>query len=184
MGSVPVANPSPTRKLRFSRRAALLAVVLLACISAVLVAIAFSWPADPVEPNYEWLSLTNATNLPINQPVLIKNRRLYLVRLENNDVLALSRRSTHLGCTVPWRSDFEFHGRKGWFRDPCSGSTWAVDGSVAFGPAARDMDWYPVATVRGDVIVDVRNKLCAPASKGTTYSPCLPVDQYRGTPPR
>ncbi len=38
-------------------------------------------------------------------------------------LLALYHKCPHLGCTVPWRPDFTFDNRKGWFRCPCHGST-------------------------------------------------------------
>ena len=55
-------------------------------------------------------------------------------------LLALWWKCPHLGCTVPWRSDFNFEGVTGWFRCPCHGSTYTRAGVRAFGPAPRPMD--------------------------------------------
>jgi cytochrome b6-f complex iron-sulfur subunit len=55
-------------------------------------------------------------------------------------LLALWHRCPHLGCTVPWRSGFNFEGDKGWFRCPCHGSTFTKAGVRVFGPAPRSMD--------------------------------------------
>lgn len=57
-----------------------------------------------------------------------------------NGLLALWHRCPHLGCTVPWRSGFNFQGDKGWFRCPCHGSTYTRAGVLVFGPAPRSMD--------------------------------------------
>jgi cytochrome b6-f complex iron-sulfur subunit len=69
--------------------------------------------------------------------------------------LALSRKCPHLGCTVPFRTDFTFtdplDGKTttGWFRCPCHGSTYTDTGRRVFGPAPRSMDVYAL-TVADD----------------------------------
>ena len=55
-------------------------------------------------------------------------------------LLAMWRKCPHLGCTVPWRSGFNYEGDKGWFRCPCHGSTYTKAGVRVFGPAPRSMD--------------------------------------------
>jgi cytochrome b6-f complex iron-sulfur subunit len=55
-------------------------------------------------------------------------------------LLALWRKCPHLGCSVPWRSGFNFEGDAGWFRCPCHGSTYTKAGVRVFGPAPRSMD--------------------------------------------
>ncbi len=55
-------------------------------------------------------------------------------------LLALWWKCPHLGCTIPWRSDFPFEGVSGWFRCPCHGSTYTSGGIRVFGPAPRPMD--------------------------------------------
>jgi cytochrome b6-f complex iron-sulfur subunit len=69
-------------------------------------------------------------------------------------ILALWWKCPHLGCTVPWRPDFNgatvnFPGIVGWFRCPCHGSTYSRAGVRVFGPAPRSMDTMAV-TVNGD----------------------------------
>ena len=193
MGSIPVAHPTPPRRLRVSRAAALIAIIAGILTAASLALIAFAWPATPSEPANQWVRLARAEELPVNEPVVVREHRLFLVKLESGEVLALSRRDPRLGCTVPWRPDFEFQGKKGWFRNPCHSQTYDVTGHCVFGPCARDLDRYPVAIVNGEVLVDVRNVLCGndgyqgtPVRLGRAtpfiYS-CLPVVQYRGQPP-
>lgn len=60
-------------------------------------------------------------------------------------VIALYQKCPHLGCTVPYRPDFEFQGRKGWFRCPCHGSTYTKEGGIIVaGPAPRPLDVFPL----------------------------------------
>lgn len=63
-------------------------------------------------------------------------------------VLALYEKCTHLGfCRVPWRPDFVFLGRTGWFRCPCHGATYTKGGVRVFGPAPRSLDTFPITDV-------------------------------------
>ncbi len=64
-------------------------------------------------------------------------------------VLAMWWKCPHLGCTVPWRSDFTFEAVTGWFRCPCHGSTYTKAGIRVFGPAPRPLDTMDI-TVNDD----------------------------------
>jgi Rieske Fe-S protein len=86
-------------------------------------------------------------------------RDFHLVRRQDGFV-AFWYRCTHMGCTVPYRPDFEWtvNGRteKGLFRCPCHGSTYSRDeADVVFGPAPRPLDAVPVQIKRGRVLVTV-----------------------------
>ena len=60
-------------------------------------------------------------------------------------MLAIYQKCTHLGCTVPWRPDFQFEGTTGWFRCPCHGSTYTKGAAtLVFGPAPRPLDLFEV----------------------------------------
>jgi cytochrome b6-f complex iron-sulfur subunit len=74
--------------------------------------------------------------------------RFYLTRVENGGFLALSRRCTHLGCTVPW---VEGEGR---FVCPCHASSFDLHGEVLSPPAPRALDLHPVRIENGVVKVD------------------------------
>lgn len=77
----------------------------------------------------------------------------HLVRLGGGEFLALYPIDPHRGCPVSWRPDFEWEGRTGWFRNPCHGELYFIDGMRAFGPSPRDLDRSPIAVVDGRVIV-------------------------------
>ncbi|MDP2948342.1 MAG: Rieske 2Fe-2S domain-containing protein [Chloroflexota bacterium] len=98
---------------------------------------------------------------PGADPVRIAEGRLWLVNLEPGQegspggVLALYQKCPHLGCTVPWRPEFEFAGSKGWFRCPCHGSTYTKGGILVFGPSPRPLDTMKVEVqANGDLIVN------------------------------
>ena len=71
--------------------------------------------------------------------------KFYLARLEDGGFLAMSRRCTHLNCTVPWVE------KEGRFICPCHASEFDITGAVINPPAPRALDLYPV-TIENDVL--------------------------------
>lgn len=63
----------------------------------------------------------------------------YLARLEDGGFLALHRRCTHLGCSLPWDRDQQQ------FICPCHASVFDIRGEIVRSPAARAMDLFPVS---------------------------------------
>ncbi|HEY5477917.1 MAG TPA: Rieske 2Fe-2S domain-containing protein [Tepidiformaceae bacterium] len=106
-------------------------------------------------------------------PMRVSEGKFWLANLQGSqgDVLqvggtggliALYWKCPHLGCTVPWRSDFNggtvnFPGIIGWFRCPCHGSTYSHAGVRVFGPAPRSMDTF-LLTVNGDGSITVNTR--------------------------
>jgi cytochrome b6-f complex iron-sulfur subunit len=72
----------------------------------------------------------------------------YLARLPDGGLLALSRKCTHLGCSVPWVAEEKR------FICPCHASVFDIQGNVANPPAPRALDLFPVSLVNGIVKVD------------------------------
>ena len=79
--------------------------------------------------------------------------KFYLARIEDGGFLALSRRCTHLGCTVPWV------GEEGRFVCPCHASSFDIRGEVLSPPAPRALDLHPVRIENGVVKVDTGTTL-------------------------
>jgi cytochrome b6-f complex iron-sulfur subunit len=72
----------------------------------------------------------------------------YLARLEDGGFLALHRKCTHLGCTVPWSANEQR------FSCPCHGSAFDIRGDVLSAPATRALDRFAVKIDNGVVKVD------------------------------
>jgi cytochrome b6-f complex iron-sulfur subunit len=75
--------------------------------------------------------------------------RFYLTRLADGGFLALSRKCTHLGCTVPWDEQEKR------FACPCHASAFDITGRVISPPAPRALDAYPVTIENEIVKVDI-----------------------------
>lgn len=72
----------------------------------------------------------------------------YLARLQDGGFLALHRKCTHLGCTVPWIPDEQR------FVCPCHASAFDIRGDVLSAPAARALELFTVRIDNGIVKVD------------------------------
>lgn len=78
----------------------------------------------------------------------IQKGRFFISHLEDEGLLAIWHRCTHLGCTVPYRED------ESRFHCPCHSSIFNKNGEVVSGPAPRPLDIFPIEIVDGEVIVD------------------------------
>lgn len=79
--------------------------------------------------------------------------RFHLVRDQDGGFLALHRKCTHLGCSVPWKEDEER------FACPCHASAFDIHGDVVNAPAPRPLDLFAVTINDGVVKVDTTKLL-------------------------
>ena len=79
--------------------------------------------------------------------------QFYLVRLDDGGFLAVSRKCTHLGCTVPW---VEAEKK---FICPCHSSVFDINGAIIQSPAPRPLDIFPVVIENSMVKVDTTKKI-------------------------
>lgn len=86
---------------------------------------------------------------PLNSVTAFVRDRFYLCRLKDGGFLAVSRKCTHLGCTVPWRD------KEKRFSCPCHASAFDIRGEVISPPAPRALDIYPIQIENNVVKVNV-----------------------------
>ena len=79
--------------------------------------------------------------------------QFYVCRLKDGGILAVSRKCTHLGCTVPWDAG------KQQFICPCHASAFDITGEVMSAPAPRALDIHPVIIENNVVKVDTGTKI-------------------------
>jgi cytochrome b6-f complex iron-sulfur subunit len=150
----PVAGAAPRRRL-LTRRVFVLggfwSGLALAVVGALGGPLRFVWPPALGAFGRSYTVRPEEVPLPGTDPVRFPIGRFYLVHLEEGQegsrggVLAVYQKCTHLGCTVPWRPDFEFQTRKGWYRCPCHGSTFTRGAAILVaGPAPRPLDTMAV----------------------------------------
>jgi len=114
----------------------------------IAVAFAFLRPGKPEahRENADTIVTAGAVNTFVPDSVTAFVRgRFYLARLADGGFLALSRKCTHLGCTVPWVE------KENRFACPCHASAFDITGNVISPPAPRALDIYPL-TIENDIV--------------------------------
>ncbi len=179
----PVATPVPRRPV-LTRRLFILGgfwtTIGLAMVGLLGPSLDFAYPRRVAGGARDVFVSKDVIPGPGDDPVAIPEGRFFLLNLEpgttpNGEetpggLLALWRKCPHLGCTVPWRPDFSFLGRTGWFRCPCHGSTYTKEGGILVaGPAPRPMDVFPLE-VQEDNSIKVTTGVSA-AEKGGPENP-------------
>ena len=93
-------------------------------------------------------------------------RRMWLVRADSGEVLALFSRDPHSGCNVALDSidagDYSGPG----FRGECTGSLFLPDGTRLSGPAPRGLDRFATEVEDDIVRIDVTQAILGPCSPG------------------
>ena len=127
-----------------------LALGSLALIEVVGLVVAYLRPGKPrgTSPAEAVIEAGTVDRFANNSVTAFVRGKFYLCRLEDGGFMALSRKCTHLGCTVPWID------KEKRFACPCHGSAYDIRGEVISPPAPRPLDIYPVAIENNIVKVD------------------------------
>jgi len=135
-----------TRRSFFNKLWLLLGAVAFAELIALILA--FFRPRKSVQSEQEQDAIVVAGPVDNFEPGTVSafvQGKFYLARLEDGGFLALSRRCTHLSCTVPW---VEGEQR---FICPCHSSEFDIRGEVISPPAPRALDLFTVS-IENDVL--------------------------------
>ena len=90
-----------------------------------------------------------ADDFTVGSVTPIREGRFFLVRDQSGGFLALSKKCTHLGCSLAWDEE----NKK--FVCPCHGSSFDMAGNVLAPPATRGLDNYPIRFEDGVVLVNI-----------------------------
>lgn len=96
-----------------------------------------------------FVSPGNIENFQANSVTAVPEGGFYLACLEDGSFLALSRRCTHLGCSLLWDEG------KTSFICPCHGSSFDLTGEVLTPPATRALESYPLRIENSVIRVNV-----------------------------
>ena len=162
----PVASQAPRVRPFVSRRALLAggfwSGLGLAMVGLLGAPLSFLWPRKVTGFGGKVTVPAAKVPAPGSEPVHIPEGKFFLANLAPGQekspggLLALWHKCPHLGCSVPWRGDFEYGGSKGWYRCPCHGSTYTRGaGLLVFGPAPRPLDTMAIEVKdNGDIVVN------------------------------
>jgi cytochrome b6-f complex iron-sulfur subunit len=144
--STPTAETEPTR--RDFLKLAWAGLGALALVETGIMAVAFSLPRVAEGEFGSIVTAGPVDDFPSNSVTPFTQARFYLSRLEDGGFLALYRKCTHLGCSVPWEQP------DNQFLCPCHASAFDAKGDVLNPPAPRALDLFPVIIEDGLVKVD------------------------------
>ena len=93
------------------------------------------------------------SDFSVNTVTAFQRGHFYLARLESGGFMALSRKCTHLGCTVIWDEE------KSRFECPCHASAFNLAGDVLSKPAPRALDYHGISIENDIVKVDTGKRM-------------------------
>lgn len=123
----------------------------LAMAEVIALVGAFLWPRDNrTKGAMAGLIITAGPvdKFKVDSVTAFVRGKFYLARLADGGFLALSRKCTHLGCTVPWLP------KEGMFECPCHASAFDIRGEVVRPPAPRALDIHHLFIENNVVKVD------------------------------
>jgi cytochrome b6-f complex iron-sulfur subunit len=123
----------------------------LATVEIISLVVAFLRPGNKLAKGAVGTLIITAgpvDKFPVDSVTAFVRGKFYLARLADGGFLALSRKCTHLGCTVPWLS------KEGLFECPCHASAFDIRGEVIRPPAPRALDIYTLHIENNVVKVD------------------------------
>jgi len=147
-------NPLPSRRSFLNKLWLVLGVLAIAEVAGLVIA--FLKPRKPrAQPEGlgGWITCGPVEDFSTGTVTAFQRGHFYLSRLEDGGFLALSRKCTHLGCTVIWDEE------KSRFECPCHASAFNLMGDVISKPAPRALDYYAVSIENSIVTVDTGKKL-------------------------
>ena len=121
---------------------------LVACAEAIWLVVSFLKPRKLKKKTGDFggiIEVGPITSFEPNSVTAFPRGHFYLARLEDGGFLALHRKCTHLGCTVPWVDAEKL------FICPCHASTFDIRGIVLKAPAVRALDLFKV-TIENKII--------------------------------
>ena len=129
---------------------------VLAVAEVIGLAIAFLRPSNKTSQHEAYGGLVTCgpvADFAVNTVTAFQRGHFYLARLENGGFMALSRKCTHLGCTVIWDE------KTGRFECPCHASAFNLKGDVISKPAPRALDYHGIVIENNIVKVDTGKRM-------------------------
>ena len=121
----------------------------IALAEFVWVVVSFFRPRQNNRPRNDTIMTAGKVgDYAFNSVTAFPRGQFYLTRIDDGGFLAISRRCTHLGCTVPW---FEKEKK---FVCPCHSSVFDISGAVVQAPAPRALDLYRLWIENEVIFVD------------------------------
>jgi menaquinol-cytochrome c reductase iron-sulfur subunit len=148
-----------TRRTFYSAAIAGLGGLMTAALAAPAAAYLLFKPRSQKQADF--VPAADLSQLTVNKPeevvfhrtrvdgwrVLSEKSTAWVVRKDEDHVVAFTPQCTHLGCAYHWDE------KENNFLCPCHTSTFAIDGKVLSGPAPRPLDRYVTRIEQGKLLI-------------------------------
>lgn len=147
--SVEEQQPQQTTRRRFYE-AVIVGAQAIIGIALAVPAVFYLLAPPKTRRESDWIEATDIATLNPKTPVEVSFRKsrvdgwkvinqketAWVVKMDDNRVVAFGPQCTHLGCAYHWEE------AKADFLCPCHTSVFSIDGKVISGPAPRPLDRY------------------------------------------
>jgi cytochrome b6-f complex iron-sulfur subunit len=144
-----IKEKMPRRKFIKALWIALISVSFLEIASVIIAFLTSGGRKSGAAQHSKMKVLAKAEDIPFDSVTAFRSDRLYLVRMKDGGLMALSLKCTHLGCAITWNKD------SGEFDCPCHASSFNQKGEVISPPAPRALDTYPLKIEGGLIKADL-----------------------------
>lgn len=139
---------------RWLQRYGLGVPIVLGIVMVVTLALFFALGSGFRDP--ERIDVGKLDDYKIGAPIYFEVDRFWIVRVSEDEVLALYDKDPHTGCQALWYVNEEFMGTKGWFNDPCQDFHYDYAGNCFGEDCKRGLDHFPVTIDdEGRVLMDL-----------------------------
>jgi cytochrome b6-f complex iron-sulfur subunit len=153
-GKNPPDSTKTSRRSFFTKLCIFLGIIALIEFIGVVTAYLLSRKKREKAGSFETIIQAGPVEKFPNESVTTFIRgKFYLARLKDGGFLAVSRKCTHLGCTVPWLD------KEKKFVCPCHASAFDISGEVISPPAPRALDVYHLYIENNIVKVDTGKRI-------------------------
>ena len=150
---------APTRRTFYSAVIAGLGGIMTAALAAPAAAYLLIRPRSQKQSDF--VPAADLSTLTVGKPVEVVFRRTrvdgwrvlnekstaWVMRKDEQNVVAYTPQCTHLGCAYHWDE------KESNFLCPCHTSTFSIDGKVLTGPAPRPLDRYVSRIEQGKILI-------------------------------
>jgi menaquinol-cytochrome c reductase iron-sulfur subunit len=124
-------------------------------------ALAYLFAKPKTKKKSDWVQAADLSRFMVQKPeevvfnrtrvdgwrVVNEKTTAWVVKMDDQKVVAYSPSCTHLGCAYHWDEE------QGSFVCPCHTSAFSMDGKVIAGPAPRPLDQYAVRVDKGKLLI-------------------------------
>jgi nitrite reductase/ring-hydroxylating ferredoxin subunit len=139
--------------------------IVLGVVMVVVLVVFFALGSGFRDP--ERIEAGSLDDYEIGKPIYFEVDRFWIVRVSDEELVALYDKDPHSRCQAFWYVNEEFMGTKGWFNEPCMDFHYDYAGNCFDERCERGLDQFPVSVDEDGTVVMNVSRLRA----GVTYEP-------------